>query len=163
FHGLEVDIRPDGSLALSEKGLDLLDFAIVSVHSSFRLSKPAMTKRIIRALNHKKVKIFGHPTGRKINHREGYELDWEQIFPICLKNKIALEINAYPERLDLPDHLVREAVKHGVKIVISTDSHSLEQMSLMKYGVDVARRGWAEKGDVLNTLPYGKISQWLSF
>ena len=119
-----------------------------------------MTERILKALNHAKVKILAHPTGRLIGQREGYELDWEKIFDFCLKNKKALEISAFPKRLDLPDTLVREAVKLGVKIAIGSDAHSLTEMEMMNYGVAVARRGWAEKKDVLNTLDYGKIIKW---
>jgi len=161
INGLEVDIRPNGSLALPQKGFDLLDFVIASIHSSFRLPRKRMTARVLRALSFPKVRILGHPTGRKLGQREGYELDWEKIFAFCLKKKIALEINAQPERLDLPDALVREAVKRGVKMVINSDSHAVEQMKLMKYGLFVAQRGWAEKQDIINTLTYGKITKWL--
>jgi len=158
YNGLEVDIRPDGELALPKEADNLLDYIIVSVHSSFDLSREKMTTRVLKALAQPKVKILGHPTGRKIDVREGYELDWEKIFEFCLKNGKALEISAWPDRLDLPDALVREAVKAGVKLVINSDSHSASQMTLMRYGVAVARRGWAETKDILNTLPKEKLS-----
>jgi len=161
FNSLEIDIKPNGELAIPVDGLDYLDFAMVSVHSSFDLDKVKMTKRILSALNHPKVKIFGHPTGRILNKREGYELDWDQIFDYCLRNGKILEICAWPERLDLPDFLVKEAVKKGVKMVISTDSHVVEQMGLMSFGVFVARRGWAEKKDIINTLSTKEISDIL--
>lgn len=157
FNGLEIDIKPNGELAIPEKGLDLLDFAIASVHSSFRMTKEEMTKRVLTALEYPKVKILGHPTGRKLNAREGFELDWEKIFAFCLEKNIWLEINAWPDRLDLPDTLVREAVKRGVKMVINTDSHALGQLDLMCYGAAVARRGWAEKSDIVNTLGYNEF------
>lgn len=158
LNGLEIDIRPNGQLAFPEKGFGLLDYAVVSVHSSFRMAKKEMTRRVLSGLEHPKAKIFGHPTGRKLGQREGCELDWEKIFAFCKKNDKWLEINAWPDRLDLPDVLVREAVKNGVKMVINTDSHALDQMDLMPYGVSVARRGWAKKSDIVNTLPWSKLN-----
>ncbi len=153
FNGLEIDIKPDGSLAIPYKAFDLLDFAIVSVHTSFDLDRQTMTKRVIAGLSHPKAKILGHPTGRMLPNREGFELDWDQIFDFCLKNHKYLEINSWPNRLDLPDLKVKEAVKYGVKMVINSDSHHVNQMPFLKYGVYVAQRGWAEDKDILNTLP----------
>ena len=153
FKGLEVDIRPDGELAISDESLELLDYAVVSVHSSLDQNKIEATKRILAGLAHPNVRIWGHPTGRILNQRDGLDYDWEKVLEFCRDNNIWVEINASPMRLDLPDVLVREAVKMGVKIVIDTDSHAVEQMDSMKYGVAVARRGWAEKRDVINTLP----------
>lgn len=161
INGLEIDIKPSGDLAIPEKGFDYLDYAIVSVYASFDLDRSSMTKRILTALSHPKAKILGHPTGRMIDKREGYELDWEQILDFCLKNHKFLEISAWPNRLDLPDVLVREAVKAGVKLVVNSDSHSVGQMDLMAYGVAVARRGWAEAKDIINTLPVEKLSDIL--
>jgi len=157
FNSLEVDIRPNGELSLPEEGFELIDFAIASLHSSFKGSKKAQTARVLKSLKNPKVKIFGHPTARKINEREGVDLEWEEVFEFCLKYKKWLEINSWPERLDLPDVLVRDAVKRGVKLVICTDSHAVEHMNGIRYGVSVARRGWAEKKDIINTLPYDKI------
>ena len=157
FHSLEVDIKPDGSLALPGAAFELFDFLIASVHSSFRQDRRTMTRRILRALNHPKVKVFGHPTGRMFGLRPGYELDWEPVFDLCRKKNIFLEINAWPKRLDLPDHLVRQAIQHGVRLVIDTDSHSAGHLALMRFGVAVAQRGWAEKPDIVNTLPLSKI------
>lgn len=159
YNGLEVDVRPDGKLALPGKALELLDYVIASIHSSFRMNSEEMTKRVFEGLSPKKVKILGHPTGRLLNKREGYELNWDKIFDFCLKNDKWLEINAWPARLDLPDSLVREAVKKGVKMIINTDAHSTEEMDLMPFGVSVARRGWAEKGDIVNALNCDKINQ----
>jgi len=158
LNGLEVDIRPNGQLAFPEKGFDLLDYVVASIHSSFKMNKKEMTRRVLAGLEHPKVKILGHPTGRKLGQREGYELNWEKVFAFCKKADIWLEINAWPDRLDLPDVLVREAVKNGVKMVINTDSHALSQMGLMPYGVSVARRGWAEKSDIINTLSWLKLN-----
>lgn len=157
LNGLEIDIKPDGSLAIPEKGLDLLDFAIVSIHSSFKIPEREMTKRILSALDHPQVRILGHPTGRKLIERPPIDADWEIVFDFCLKKNIWLEINAWPERLDLPDSLVKEAVKKGLKMVISTDAHAVTQMGLIRFGVFVARRGWAEKKDIVNTLGYNEF------
>jgi len=161
INGLEIDIRPNGELAFPAEGFKLLDYVVASVHSSFRMNKKKMTARILKALAHPKVKILGHPTGRKLGEREGYELDWDQIFAFCRKNNKFLEINSWPDRLDLPDVLVREAVKNGVKMVVNSDSHSVDHMSFMIYGISVARRGWAEKKDIINTLPWEKLKSIL--
>jgi DNA polymerase (family 10) len=161
LNSLEIDIRPDGQLAVPEKGLEFLDYAVVAIHGAFRQNRQKATQRVLKALEHPKAKIWGHPTGRLLNQREGMEFDWEKIFAFCLKKKRFLEINAWPNRLDLPDVLVREAIKAGVKMIINTDAHALEEMALMEYGVAVARRGWAEKEAILNTLSYAKIEKVL--
>lgn len=151
FNSLEIDILSDGSLPVQEPALQYLDFFLVSIHSSFALGKVEMTKRVLAALNHPKAKIFAHPTARKLNEREGVELDWGNIFDFCLKNNKWVEINADPMRLDLPDSLVREAVKKGVKMTMGTDSHHKDGMNNMTFGVSVARRGWATRDDIINT------------
>ncbi len=158
---LEIDILTNGSLAIDDKCLRLLDAAIVSIHSSFKMNKNEMTQRIINGLSHPKAKIFAHPTGRLLNQRPGYELDFDQIFDFCKKNNKALEINSWPLRLDLPDTLIKQAVEYGVKLIINTDSHEVNQMNLMRYGVAMARRGWATKNDIINTLEYNKFIKWL--
>ncbi|MBU3979357.1 hypothetical protein KKF69_04320 [Patescibacteria group bacterium] len=160
FSLLEIDILPNGNLAIDNQCLELLDCAIVSVHSAFDLDKKTMTKRVLKGLSHPKAKILGHPTGRLFNQRPGYELDWDQIFDFCKTNKKALEINSWFLRLDLPDILVREAVKKGVTLVINTDSHAVSQMDFMEYGISVARRGWAKNNDILNTKTYNEIKEW---
>jgi DNA polymerase (family 10) len=162
FIMLEVDIQPDGELALPDKAFQYVDAVIVSVHSSFQQDRDAMTKRVIKALTaNPKVRIMGHPTGRLLGRREGYELDWPEIFSVVKKHNIALEINAHPMRLDLPDALVFDAVKNRIPLCIDTDSHDTSSMSLMKYGVTVARRGWATKNDIINTLGYNEFTRWL--
>ena len=158
---LEVDILPSGELAIDNKSLSLLDFAIVSVHSVFSMDKMQMTQRIISGLSHSKAKVLAHPTGRLLNQRLGYELDWGKIFKFCKDNNKALEINAWPTRLDLSDQMIRQAVSQKVKMIINTDSHASYQMGNMKYGVAMARRGWAEKDDILNTLEYNKFMKWV--
>ena len=161
FKLLETDILPNGNLAIDNKTLDILDGTIVSIHSVFNMNKVDMTKRVLSGLSYKKAKILAHPTGRMLNERPGYELDWEKILDFCKKNNKALEINSWPGRLDLPDPIIRMAVSGGIKMVIDTDSHAAEQMYLQKYGVAMARRGWATKSDILNTLSYNKFSEWL--
>ncbi len=151
FNSLEIDIKPDGKLPVPDAGLATLDFTLVSIHSSFELDRDVQTKRVLTALAHPKVKIFAHPTGRKLNEREGAELNWPEIFEFCLKNNKWIEINADPMRLDLPDTLVHEAVKLGVKLTFGTDAHHTDGMNNMMFGVSVARRGWAKKSDIINT------------
>ncbi len=160
LNSLEIDIKPNGELAIPEKALNLLDYAIVAVHSEFNLSRKKMTARILKALQYPKVRILAHPTGRKIYQRDGYEVDWEKVFAVCRERKIALEINSWPERLDLPDILVREAVRAGVPLVIDTDSHAVDHMQFMRYGLDVARRGWAEKKNIINTFSLAQLKQF---
>ncbi len=161
FTMLETDILPDGRLPLPDEAFDYLDGTIVSIHSSFNMDKRKMTERIISGLSHPKAKILAHPTGRLIGRREGYDVDWEKLFNFCKEKDKAIEINAYPDRLDLPDVLIREAIKKGIKLVIGTDSHQHSQMELMFYGVSQARRGWATKHDIINTKPYNMIRKWL--
>jgi DNA polymerase (family 10) len=144
---------PDGRLPVSSKGLELLDFALVSIHSSFKQQRNTATKRIITALAHPKVKIFAHPTGRKLGFREGIELNWSEIFDFCKENNNWLEINAQPMRLDLPDVIVRDAIKEGVMLTLGTDAHHKDGLNNMIFGVSVARRGWAIKADIVNTKP----------
>lgn len=152
--GLEIDIRKDGELALEEELLQKLDYGIVSIHSSFDLSKDENTKRIIQALSHQKAIILGHPTGRILNRRNSIEADWLKIIDFCQKNKKILEINASPSRLDLPDDLIKIAVRAGVKLSINSDSHEANHLDFMKFGVWTARRGWATEKDVINTYSY---------
>lgn len=151
FNSLEIDILPDGRLSIPQKGFEYIDFALVSIHSSFRQGRVKTTKRVLSALQYTKVKIFAHPTGRLLGKREGVELNWPEIFEFCKKNNKWLEINADPMRLDLPDFVVREAVKAGVKLTLGTDAHHKDGMDNMVFGVSVARRGWATKRDIINT------------
>lgn len=158
---LETDILANGELAIDNKCFDYLDATLVSIHSVLTTNKTDMTKRVLAGLAHPKAKILSHPTGRLLNQRPGYDLDWDKIFDFCVKHNKAIEINASPQRLDLPDTLVRDAIKYGIKFVIDTDSHDISHMDLMRYGVSVARRGWAQKSDILTTLPYNEFVTWL--
>lgn len=162
LNGLEIDILSDGSLSVPEEGLKLLDYSVAGIHSGHRGTKESITKRILAALSSPYVTILAHPTGRLINERESYDADWEEIFKIAAKNKKFLEINAYPNRLDLRDDLVRMALKFGVKFMIDTDSHAAEQMTNMPFGVSVARRGWATKKDIGNTWDWKDLREWFT-
>lgn len=161
FNSLEIDILPDGRLPVSDEALNTLDFALVSIHSSFKKSREEMTKRVLDGLSRPRVKIFAHPTARMLESREGVELNWDEIFNFCLKNDKWIEINADPHRLDLPDFLIRDAVKAGVKLTLGTDAHHEDGMDNMRYGVAMARRGWAEKGDIINSLTLTQIERLL--
>lgn len=155
--GIEVDIRTDGSLALEDESLALCDYVIASVHSALNQDVEDATQRILKAIKHPKVTIWGHPKGRMIQERDGLEYDWKTVFDACVKNKIIVEVNAWPHRLDLPDLLVRQAVDRGVQLMINTDTHAVEHMDLMRYGVWTAARGWAEAKDVVNTYSWEKF------
>jgi len=154
---LEIDILTDGKLSVPEEALELLDGAIAGIHSSHSQEKKQITKRLLNAIESPYVEVISHPTGRLLLQRESYEADWEKVFEACVKHNTLLEINSWPSRLDLPDTLVKSAIKFGVKFVINTDAHKVDQMDNMRFGVSVARRGWATKKDISNTLP------WLEF
>lgn len=149
--GSEVDILKDGSLDFSDEILAQMDIFPASVHSGFTMPKTKMTDRIIKAMSNPYVKVIGHPTGRLINRRDPYEVDIDAILDAAKEYRVALELNAQPLRLDLNDIYLRRAKEKGVKIVIGTDSHHTSQKVYMEYGVYIARRGWLEKKDVLNT------------
>ncbi len=151
--GTEVDILSDGSLDFPDEVLEKLDVVVAAVHSGFKQDIHTMTKRILGAIENPLVDIIAHPTGRLIGGREPYAVDLNEIFSRSAATGTALEINAYYERLDLSDLNCREAQKRGAKLVISTDAHQPNQLDWMRLGIAVARRGWLEKGDVLNTLP----------
>ncbi len=162
LNGLEIDILPDGTLSVPDEALKTLDYCIAGIHSSHRGKSDEITKRIISALENPYVDIISHPTNRLLNERDSSEADWEEIFKVATKNKKLLEINSYPNRLDLRDDLVRLAKKYGVKFVIDTDAHAVEQMVTMPYGVAVARRGWAEKEDIVNSWDWKELAAWFN-
>ncbi|MBI3592677.1 MAG: PHP domain-containing protein, partial [Nitrospirae bacterium] len=157
LHGTEVDIRSDYSLDLPDEALKELDIVVASIHSGFKQSREQLTRRLVSAMNNPYVGIIAHPTGRLIGERDAYELDMDEILHVAKETGTALEINAYPLRLDLNDTLARKAKEMGIPIVISTDAHVTNQFDYMRYGVSIARRGWLEKGDVLNTLGVEKL------
>ena len=149
--GAEVDILDDGSLDLDDDTLAELDVVIVSVHSRFNMSKAEMTRRIVRALKHPRAHILGHPTGRLIGKREPYPVDMTEVIKTAGDYGVLLEINAQPDRLDLNDLHIQMAREAGVKLVINTDAHRIQELDCMRYGVDQARRGWCEAKDIANT------------
>jgi len=159
--GAEVDIRKDGSLDYPDDILHELDLVIASVHSNFNMSNEDMTRRIIKALKNPLVHILGHPTGRLVGERRAYEVDMDAVIDTAYDLGKALEINSSYKRLDLKDTHVKKAIKKGVELVISTDAHNTNQLSNIRYGVATARRGFATKKDILNTVDVGKITTWL--
>ena len=152
--GVECDIKPDGSLDLPDSVLKKMDIVVASVHSNFNLSEREQTARIIKALQNPYVKILGHPSGRLINRRDPYAVDMGKIIDAAVKNRVALEINSQPLRLDLFDFYCRLAKEKGAKFTINSDSHSGGQIAFLEFGVGVARRGWLSASDVLNTAPF---------
>jgi len=151
--GIEVDILADGRLDLSDDILKECEVVIASVHSRFAMEEKEMTERIVLALKNQNVNFLGHPTGRLILEREPYKVDLKEVIRAAVDNNVCIEINAYPDRLDLRDVDAKMAKEMGAKLCISTDAHSKFQLELMKYGVFTARRAWLEAKDVLNTLP----------
>ncbi len=159
FAGIEVDILADGTLDLSDSVLEQMDLVIASVHSHFNQSPSEMTDRLLKAVSHPHVSLLGHPTGRLLLRRDAFSFDIEAVLKEAARKKVAMELNAYPDRLDLNDRHLRLAKEHGVKIVISTDSHHTSHLEKIRFGVLQARRAWLTKDDVLNTLPVQKFSK----
>jgi DNA polymerase (family 10) len=159
--GTEMDIRADGSLDFPDEVLRELDVVIASIHSGFKQPKGQMTARIVAAMRSPYVSIIAHPTGRLIGEREAYEVDMDEVLRVARETGTALEINSYPMRLDLSDRYVRQAKEIGVSLAINTDVHVISQFDTIQYGVSIARRGWLEKGDVLNTLELPQLRKRL--
>lgn len=160
FIGTEVDIKNDGTLDYPDTLLMQLDLVIGAIHSGFKQPKEQITKRMITAMKNPYLHIIAHPTGRLLGEREPYDLDINQVIDMAGKTGTALEINAYTERLDLDDTHCMEAKQKGVKLAIGTDAHHVDQLWMMELGVTVARRGWLEANDVLNTLPAEAFIKW---
>jgi DNA polymerase (family X) len=155
--GIEVDIKSDGSLDFSDEILSKLDVVIAAIHSGFKQESKIITERIIKAMQNRFVNIIAHPTGRLIGYRESYQVDINEMMEVAAKTGTILEINSYPERLDLNDIYCRMAKEKGVQLAIETDAHSIEGLTFMDLGVAVARRGWLEEKDIVNTLPLDKL------
>jgi len=152
LHGCEVNILQDGSLDIKDEVLGKLDYVIAGVHSFFKMPKQEMTKRLVRAMENPNIDIISHPTGRLIGRRDEYQMDFDKVLEVAKKTGTILEISSQPKRLDLNGFNIRRAKSQGVKMIINTDSHKIEQMDLMEYGIGQAHRGWAGKGDIINTL-----------
>ena len=158
---IEVDILKDGSLDLPDDILKELDFTVCSVHYNLNLSQEKQTERIIRAMDNPYFHILGHPSGRLINKRETYDVDMERLLDAAKKRGCFMELNAHPDRLDLNDLYCQMAKDKGVKVVISTDAHSITDLDFMRFGVWQARRGWLEPDDVINTRSWDEIKKML--
>jgi DNA polymerase (family 10) len=160
LHGCEANILNDGSIDIADEVLEKLDYVIAGVHSSMKMEKAEMTARIIKAMENKNVDIISHPTGRLIGARDEYQMDFNKILETAQKTGTILEINSAPIRLDLNGFNARMSKAHGIKMIINTDSHQKEQLGLMEYGVGQARRGWAEKSDIVNTNSVEKLFEF---
>ncbi|UCE06705.1 MAG: DNA polymerase/3'-5' exonuclease PolX, partial [bacterium] len=155
--GIEVDILSDGSLDYPDEILAKLDFVVASIHSGFTKSP---TKRMLKAMENPLVDVIGHPTGRLISQREGYEIDLKKMFEKAKITGTALEINSYPDRLDLSDVNAKTTAEKGIMLVINTDAHDPEGLAFMKFGIGTARRAWLSKENVLNCMSYEQIINW---
>jgi DNA polymerase (family 10) len=161
LHGTELNIDPEGNVDWDGDFLSAFDVTVASVHSHFTQSKDEMTRRVIRAMENPYVNIIGHPTTRKIDQREPVEYDLDAIFAAAARTGTALEVNGYPDRLDLRDEHILWARRHGVKFAVDTDSHATVHLEHMVYGVAQAQRGWLTKDDVINAWPLAKLRRFL--
>jgi DNA polymerase (family 10) len=161
FCGTECDIKPDGTLDYSSKILKLFDFVYIGIHTAFKMDKATMTKRIITGMNNEFADFLAHPTGRLIGKREPYEIDMNQIIDSAHEADIRLEMNAFPDRLDLDDTHAKLAKEQGVRFVLGTDSHSIANLGYMRFGIATARRGWLESKDILNASSVQEIEKTL--
>ena len=156
----ETDILKDGSLDFSNKALDEMDYVLASIHTSLNMSKDEMTKRVIKCMESGRMNIFAHPTDRLINERAPIQLDLDKVFEAARENNVVMEIDSFPNRLDLNDENIFRARKYGLKFSVDTDSHRTGHMDLLKYGVWTAKRGWLTKEDVINTMPLVKLRRF---
>jgi len=159
--GIEVDIMGNGSLDLRDEVLEQADVVIASIHSRFGLTQKEMTVRICRALQHPSVNILAHPTGRLLLQREAYLVDLEEVARCAAENRVCLEINAYPARLDLNDVHARMVCDLGALLSINSDAHSIRMLDYLSYGVDQARRGWVGAEEVINTYSLDRLKRVL--
>lgn len=162
FSGIECDILPDGSLDLEESTLAALDYTVMSVHSSFSQSEEEMTARVIRAIEHPATTMLGHPTGRILLRREPYKIDLAKVIDAAIANRVVIEINANPRRLDMDWRLWRRAAERGLMCSINPDAHSTDGLSYFDAGVNIARKGWLEKEQVLNSRDCAGVLRWFS-
>ncbi|MGH2722730.1 MAG: DNA polymerase/3'-5' exonuclease PolX [Actinomycetota bacterium] len=162
LHGSELNIQPDGSLDWDDEFLAGFDILVASVHSHFNQSKDDMTRRIVRAMEHPYVNVIGHPTARMLGRRPGIEYDLDAVFAAAARTGTALEINSFPDRLDLRDEHIAWARQHGVRFAVDTDSHSPVHLPNMRFGVGTAQRGWVTKAEVINTYPLKKLRTFLA-
>jgi DNA polymerase (family 10) len=161
YKGTEVDVLKDGSLDFSSEILKSLDIVVASIHTNFHLDKEKQTDRIVQAIKDENVDIIGHLSGRLLNRRPAYELDIDRILQEAAKNEVILEINSHPDRLDIDAALARRASQYGIKVAINSDAHHKNDLKLVKYGVLNARRGWLEKGDIINTWTRDELTSYI--
>jgi DNA polymerase (family 10) len=161
LHGTELNIDPDGNVDWPGEFLASFDVCVASVHSHFKQSKDEMTRRIVRAMENPGVHVIGHPTARLIGKRQPIEYDLDEVFAAAARTGTALEVNGFPDRLDLRDEHILWAKRHGVTFAVDTDSHAVGHMSHMRFGVATAQRGWLTKDDVVNTWPLAKLRRFL--
>jgi DNA polymerase (family X) len=158
----EVEVKRDGSLDFSDEVLAGLDLVVASLHSGRNMSEAELTERILKAIENPHVDIIAHPTGRIVEQRPAASYDWERVFEAAARTQTALEINANPARLDLPEDLARQAANAGVLVSIDSDAHDLAGLDVMEFGVGIARRAWLEPGNVVNTWSLDELLAWLS-
>jgi DNA polymerase (family X) len=162
LHGTELNIDPEGEVDWGPEFLEAFDITVASVHSHFNLDRDAQTRRVIRAMENPHVNVIGHLTTRKIGQRDSIDLDLDAVFAAAARTDTALEINAYPDRLDLRDEHVSWARRHGARFAIDTDSHAIGHLDAMRYGVATGQRGWVTKDDVINTWTLPKLRRFLA-
>jgi DNA polymerase (family 10) len=155
--GTEVEIDPKGRLDYPDEVLAELDLVVAAVHTHFRQEAEAMTARLLEAIRHPNVHLIAHPTGRLLGERPPYPVDLDRVIAEAARTGTALELNAYPKRLDLDDTRCRQAAGEGVRLGIGSDAHTVEQMSFLEFGVGVARRAWLTSEDCLNTMSYRQL------
>lgn len=160
--GLEVNVTTESKLQVSDQVLARHEFNTASIHSGFNQDSQTLTERVLTALKHPLISMISHPTGRLLGEREGYDLDWEKVFNAASLFDKILEINGFPNRSDLPDQLIREAARRGIKMAVNTDSHHGSHLELMKFGVALARRGWAKPALIVNTWSRDKLLTYLA-
>ncbi|MGI5283621.1 DNA polymerase/3'-5' exonuclease PolX [Nonomuraea polychroma] len=161
LHGIELNIGPDGQVDWPSDVLAGFDVCVASVHSHFDLPRATMTRRLVRAVRNPHVNIIGHPSARLIGRRPPIDVDWDQVFQACARSGTALEINAFPDRLDLAADLIRQAHSYGVKFAVDSDSHAVGHLANMRYGIGTAQRGWLTAEDVINTWPLDRLTAFL--
>ena len=161
LHGVELNIGPDGSVDWPEDILAGFDICVASVHSAFDQPRAEMTRRFITACENPHVHVIGHPTARRMGKRPPVDVDFGELFRACARTGTALEINAQPQRLDLPSDHIKAARDAGVKFAIDTDSHAVGALDFLRFGVGTAQRGWLTPDDVINTWPLARLREFL--
>ena len=161
LHGTELNIDADGDVDWPPEVLRGFDLCVASIHSAFTQPREAMTRRLIRAAENPWVSILGHPSGRLIGRRPPVDADWDQVFAACARSGTAVEIDAFPDRLDASAEHIRMALRHGVKFAIDSDAHAIGHLAHLRYGVGTAQRGWLTAADVINTWPADRLMAFL--